>query len=64
MPEQNDLASALLRIGYYPVSDEIAMDADCAQLIDGAWHMPYYGCDTMQHIMDYLRESQPREITP
>jgi hypothetical protein len=44
------LVSLLLRRGYYPVSPECAGEG--AQLVDGQWHMPRWGCDTLQHVID------------
>jgi len=42
----------ILRLGYYPVSAECAGAG--AQIVDGNWYMPRWGCDTIQHIMDVL----------
>ena len=47
----------LLRTGYYSVSLENVGDG--AQLVDGQWYMPKFGCDTLQHIKD---EAQVVEV--
>lgn len=44
------LVSLLLRRGYYPVAPECAGEG--AQLINGQWHMPRWGCDTLQFVID------------
>lgn len=44
------LVSLLLRRGYYPVASECAGEG--AQLINGQWHMPRWGCDTLQHVIE------------
>ena len=44
------LVSLLLRRGYYPVAPECAGEG--AQLVNGGWHMPRWGCDTLQHVID------------
>lgn len=40
----------LLRRGYRPVAPQCAGEG--AQLIDGEWHMPRWGCDTLQNIIE------------
>ena len=44
------LVSLLLRRGYYPVAPECAGEG--AQLINGHWHMPRWGCDTLQNVIE------------
>ncbi len=44
------LVSLLLRRGYYPVAPECAGDG--AQLINGQWYMPRWGCDTLQYAIE------------
>lgn len=44
------LVSLLLRRGYYPVHASCAGEG--AQLINGAWYMPRWGRDTLQHVIE------------
>lgn len=44
------LAGLLLSRGYYPVAPECAGEG--AQIINGQWHMPRWGCDTLQNVID------------
>ena len=39
-------------------------ECDGAQLIDGKWYMPLYGCDTIQHFLDSVRAAQSAEVRP
>lgn len=51
------LVSWLLRRGYYPVAAACAGEG--AQLVDGTWHMPRWGCDTLQHVLDEHGDELP-----
>jgi hypothetical protein len=42
--------SLLIRRGYYQIVPECVGDG--AQLINGEWHMPRWGCDTLQFVLD------------
>ena len=37
-------------------AEPMASEADCGQLVDGVWYMPIWGCDTLQYIVDRLRD--------
>lgn len=48
----------VLELGYRPVRpDEIG---EGAQLIDGRWYMPLWDCDTVQNILDELKEERQK----
>lgn len=40
----------------FEVAGEERFIADDSQLIDGTWFNPAWGCDTMQHFIDALRD--------
>jgi hypothetical protein len=44
------LVSLLLLRGYYPVAPECAGEG--AQLINGMWYMPRWGCDTLHNVIE------------
>jgi len=44
------VVSLLIRTGYFPVAADEAGEG--AQLINGEWHMPLWGCDTLQRLID------------
>ncbi len=52
--------SLILRTGYHEVSDPCG-GFGAQQLIDGKWYSPRWGCDTIQHIFDALREQEDNE---
>lgn len=41
---------------FIPIKPEEIMAG--AQQVDGQWYMPLYGSDTMQHIVDEMREEE------
>ena len=40
----------ILELGYYPVPPSDIGEG--AQIVNGQWYMPRWGCDTLQHIID------------
>ena len=44
---------ALLNPGYSPGD----MDMDGAQLVDGQWWHPCFGCDSLQYVVDNARQA-------
>lgn len=42
---------------FIPIKTEEIVEG--VQQVDGQWYMPLYGSDTMQHIIDEMREERP-----
>jgi len=40
----------IIELGYYPVS--ACCVGEGAQIVEGQWYMPKWGCDTLQYIID------------
>ena len=47
----------ILQFGYYPVS--ACCVGDGAQIVNGQWYMPRWGCDTLQYIIDEMSPNPP-----
>ena len=43
----------LLDKAYFP--EDAGSPDDGAQLVDGKWYLPVWGCDTLQYIVDGVR---------
>lgn len=43
----------LMKEAFYPVEPDNAGEG--AQMVDGQWYMPKWGCDTLQHIKDNIQ---------
>ncbi len=54
MKNPSEVVKAILDIGYDPVEPEAVGEG--AQIVDGQWYMPRWGCDTLQHVVDELSE--------
>ena len=48
---------SLLSPGYEPGDGK----ADGAQLVDGQWWHPSFGCDSLQYVIDNARQAAPLE---
>lgn len=43
--------------GYEAISaDEAVRYGDAAQIVDGQWYRPKWGCDSLQHVVDAMVE--------
>lgn len=49
----DDVIRFLLEEAYFP--DDAGSPDDGAQLVDGEWYMPAWGCDTLQYVVDGVR---------
>lgn len=38
--------------GWHPVDPDIAGTEASAQIVDGQWYLPVWGCDSLQHLLD------------
>lgn len=47
----------LLLMNFAPITKEEQIDTPEAQLIDGQWYAPLWGCDTIQQILDEFEEA-------
>jgi len=54
----------MMRMGYYPVSSEVVKNHSQAQIIDGQWYAPRWGCDTLQHVKDEIEDSSNHRHSP
>jgi len=48
----SELVKAILSSGYEPVKPEAVSIGEGAQIIDGQWYLPRWGCDTLQHVIE------------
>lgn len=54
-PKSEKLLCEVVRKHYVPIADP--KECAGAQLLDGEWRMPVYGCDTLQNMLDDLKEA-------
>jgi len=47
----SELVKKILDIGYEPIEPGNSI-GDSAQLINGQWYAPKWGCETLQHVID------------
>lgn len=50
------LMEGLVSDNWIPVSAEVAGNRPESQIIDGHWCLPKWGCDTLQRMVDFVRE--------
>jgi len=48
------LIKAILAIGYEPIEPDAVGEG--AQIVDGQWYMPRWGCDTLQHVIEIIEQ--------
>jgi len=53
MKNPSELVKRILNVGYEPIEPGNSI-GDSAQLINGQWYAPKWGCDTLQHVIDQL----------
>jgi len=41
---------------YEPVKPRAALIGAGAQIVDGQWYMPRWGCDTLQHVVEIIEQ--------
>jgi hypothetical protein len=46
----------IIKIGYVEISPDAAQHLDGAQLINGQWYGPRWGCDSLEHIVDHFKQ--------
>lgn len=47
--------------GWVPIVPEVAGRTDGAQVVNGQWYAPAWGCDSLQHMID---DSDPAALPP
>ena len=55
----SDLRQRLLKSAWEPVDSEYAGKLADAQIVDGQWYAPKWGCDTLDHMLDELAARTP-----
>jgi hypothetical protein len=55
---ENKKLRQLIMKCFEPLEDTNIINCAGAQIIDGKWYMPVWGCDTVQHILDNLTKEE------
>jgi len=55
MKNSSKVVKAILD-NYEPIKPRAALLGAGAQIVNGQWYLPKWGCDTLQHILDELEK--------
>jgi len=58
--EISELVKRILNAGYEPIEPGNSI-GDSAQLINGQWYAPKWGCDTLQHVIEIIEQLSGEE---